>query len=270
MAEALVSGLHRAESYEEHQAWPAEMAESVALHLHQAAPAARTAAFLGCATGVNDALPFARLAPETRVLASDVDPDFLRALSARARGMANLEVRRIDIASDLGALDPVDLTAIFFVVHRLPAWESVVPGLLRLVAPGGRLFTSEFAGPGGLIHLSNENGGQAGDPISRLIRRYFELRGERFAPPLKSSNMGPFLAALARGLAPAGHRDFAWPQSLTVAEMWRKMESGAYAPYFSVRPPQALFDRLREEFSREWSDRVDLVETIRLHEFRRV
>ena len=265
-----MSGLQRATSYDEHQAWPEETAESVAQHLHQAARGARTAAFLGCATGVNDALPFARVAPEARVLASDVDPDFLRALSARAQGRANLEVRKIDITSDLGSLEPVDLTASFFVVHRLLAWESVVPGLLRLVAPGGRLFTSEFAGPGGVIYLSNENGGRAADPVSRLIRRYFELRGERFAAPLKTSNMGPFLAALARGLAPAGHRDFAWPQSLTVAETHRKMETGAYAPYFSVRPPQALLDRLRDEFSREWSDRVDLVETIRVHEFRRV
>lgn len=258
----------RAAFYETHQNWPPETAGAIADHLRASAPSARTAAFLGCASGVNDALPFARRAPDVRVLASDIDPDCLRALAARAAGMANLEVRRIDVLADLGALEPADLVAIFFVAHRLPAWEEAVAPLTRAVAPGGRLFTSEFAGPCGVIYRSNENGGRAADPVSRLIRRYFELRAEPFAPPLRSTRMGPFLDALGRGLVPAGHRDFAWPQSLTVEEMLRKMETGAYAPFF-LRPSSAILDRLRDEFAAERAARVDLTETIRIHQFRR-
>jgi len=264
----MATALPRAAFYETHQDWSPEAAAAIAGHLRASTPAARTAAFLGCASGVNDALPFARRAPDVRVLASDVEPDYLHALAARAEGMSNLEIRKVDVTADLPSLEPVDLVAIFFVVHRLPAWEGVVPPLTRLVAPGGRLFTSEFAGPGGVIYRSNENGGRADDPVSRLIRRCFELRSEPFAPPLRSTRMGPFLDALGRALVPAGHRDFAWPQSLTVEEMHRKIETGAHAPFF-LRPSRAILDRLRDEFSGEWTARVDLTETIRIHQFRR-
>jgi SAM-dependent methyltransferase len=254
--------------YEAHQDWCPEAAGAIAAHLRASAPGARAAVFLGCASGVNDALPFARRAPDVRVLASDVEPGYLRALAARAEGMSNLRIRKIDVTADLGALEPADLVAIFFVVHRLPSWEDIVPPLARLVAPGGRLFTSEFAGPDGVIYRSNEHGGRADDPVSRLIRRAFELRSEPFAPPLRSTRMGPFLDALGRGLVPAGHRDVAWPQSLTVGEMYRKIETGAHAP-FVLRPPPAVLERLRDEFRGEWSERVDLTETIRVHQFRR-
>jgi len=258
----------RAASYEAHQEWPPETAAAVARHLRESA--GRSSIFLGCATGVNDALPFARLAgPGERVTATDVDPSYLETLGERVRseGLAHVDVRKLDITSDLEGAGPYDLAALFFVIHRIPGWPRVVANLARLLAPGGSFFTSEFAGLSGVIYLSNENGGWGRDPVSRLIRRYFELLPERFAPPLKSTFVRPFLDALAGELAPAGFRDFAWPQSLSVGDMVDRIECGAYAPYFSVRPPMRVLDRVRAEFASEWSARSDFVETIRIYRF---
>ena len=257
--------------YERHQEWPAPVADRVARHLRDSKPDVRRAAFLGCATGVNDVLPYARLTREGRILAGDIDPSFLSRLEERVRaeGLARVSPRRVDILQDLPTLGSHDLVALFFVIHRIAEWRQVASELPRPIAPGGVFFTSEFVGPEGAIYLSNENGGSGQDPVSRLIRRYFELAGERFDPPLKSTRIGPFLEALPPRLVPDGWRDFSWPQSLTVEEMYRKIEAGAYAPYFRARAPRVL-ERLRSEFSGEWSERLDMTETIRVYRFRRV
>ena len=144
----------------------------------------------------------------------------------------------------------------------------MIDRLSELVAPGGSFFISEFVGPGGVIYLSNERGGTGLDPVSRLIRRYFELLPERFSPPLKSTSIGPVLDRLGGRLNPAGHHDFIWRQSLTPAEMLRRMADRAYAPYFSIPPPPALLARLGEEFAPESNCRVELDETIRIYRFR--
>ena len=262
-----------AEVYERHQEWPGDVAARVAEHLKSFLPGSGRAAFLGCATGVNDALPFARLARQaSQVLASDVEPAYLAKLEERARaeGLSRVSVRRVDILQDLPALGVYDLVTLFFVIHRVPAWRKVAADLPRLIARGGSFFISEFAGPDGIIYLSNENGGAGQDPLSRLVRRYFELLPERFEPPLRSTRIGPFLDALGPLFAAEGSRDFAWPQSLTVAEMHRRIATGAYAPYFSVHPPRHVLDQLRSEFSHDWAERRDLTETIRIHRFRRV
>jgi SAM-dependent methyltransferase len=266
-------GGDRAGFYESHQEWPAAVGDAIARHLRASAGRAPLRSiFLGCATGVNDALPFARLsAPGERVVASDLDPAFLERLRGRALAerLAHVEVRKLDILTDLEGAGSFDVAAMFFVIHRVPGWEKALPGLVGRVAPGGSFYTSEFAGPSGVIYLSNEGGGRAGDPVSRLIRRYFELLPQRFDPPLKSTRIGPFLEALSADLAPAGFRDFSWPQSLTVADMYAKIESGAYAPYLTVLPPRPVLDRLREEFAAEWTERSNLVETIRIYQLRR-
>jgi SAM-dependent methyltransferase len=258
----------RADFYERNQAWPPEVAGAVAAWLRESSPGPVRAAFLGCATGVNDALPFARLAvPGDRILASDVDPDCLERL--RAAGLANVEVRRVDVARDLPSLGTFDLAALFFVIHRIADWPAAAEGLRSAVAPGGLLFTSEFAGPGGLIWRSNENGGEGDDPVARLIRRYFELAPGRFAPSLRSTRIRPFLDALEPAFAPDGRRDFAWRQVLTPAELLDRIETAAYAPYVAVRPPAGLLDRLRSEFAPELGTPCEQIETIRIHRLRR-
>lgn len=244
-----------AELYEAHQEWETAAAEGVARYLLEARP--RSAAFLGCASGVNDALPFARLAPELPVLASDVDPDLLRAL--RGRAPSNVEVRDVDIRR-LEGLGVYDAVALFFVIHRVPGGERLAPSIARLVAPGGRFYASEFAGPSGVIYLANE-GARGRDPVSRLLRRYAELRP--FEAPLRSTRIRPFLDALP--LRPEGHRDFAWRQSLSIGDLLHRMEIGAHAPF--VGTPPELVDRLRREFPEDAP--TELVETIRVYRFAR-
>jgi SAM-dependent methyltransferase len=259
-----------ADEYERHQTWDPHAREAVARYLSAGAPS--RCLFLGCATGVNEVLPFARRAPAgTRILAGDIDEAYLRRLKEHLRRerLSNVEVRRIDITEDLSPLGGFDLVTLFFVIHRLDAWKGVIRRVAGLVGPGGRLCTSEFAGPGGAIYLSNEGGGGVRNAIGRVIRRYFELYPGRFEPELKSTSIGPVLRELGRLLRPAGHRDVPWRQSLTVGEMIEKIERRAYAPFWgSGRAPLAL-EQLRREFEWERSRRSTLVEKIRLYRFLR-
>lgn len=260
--------------YEAHQAWPAETAAAIAGHLLStlARRPPRKCLFLGAATGVNDVLPFARRAdPADRIVGSDVVPAYLDALRDRAaaEGLRQVEVRAVDIRRGLEALGTFDLVALFFVIHRVAEWREVAGPLAGLVGRGGSLFVTEFAGPEGIIYLSNERGGKGRDPVSRLIRRYFELLPEPFEPPLKSTSIGPFRQLLAGLLRPAGSRDFAWPQRLTVGDMYARIAARAYAPYFGTRASPELLERLRTEFAPEWDREVAFVETIRVYRFAR-
>jgi SAM-dependent methyltransferase len=263
-----------ARAYEENQAWPSEVTQAVSRYFLSSLPAVpRRCLILGSATGVNDALPLARIAdPGDRILAGDLDPAFLERLCERAasEGLRNVEAQKLDITGDLSPLGTFDLVSLLFVIHRLKPWEEVVDRLSGLVAPGGSFFISEFVGPSGMIYLSNESGGTAGDSVSRVIRRYFELLPERFAPALRSTSIGPVLERLAKVLRPSGHRDFAWPQSITPSEMLRKIADRAYAPYFSTHPPPGLLEQLRGEFESEAACPTSLEETIRIYRFERV
>lgn len=267
------TGPDRARFYEVHQEWPPETKRAIAEHLLSATgEVPRSCLFLGAATGVNDALPFARAADRRdRIVAGDVDEEYLARLRehAAAEKLDNIEARRIDIRTDLANLGTFDLVAILFVIHRLSDWRPVVPQLRALLKSGASLFVSEFAGPSGVISLSNAGGDRSGDPVSRLIARYFELLPERFAPELKSTSIRPVRDALATALTPAGHRDFDWPQRLTVGEMYHKIESKAYAPYVHTHPSARLLSRLEDEFRSEWDEEVALTETIRIYRFRR-
>jgi hypothetical protein len=259
--------------YEFHQEWPIEVGRAVAEHVLSAlGPPPRQCLFLGSATGVNDVLPFARLAdPRDRVIGSDVEPAYLDRLMEHARreGLQNVVARRLDVRKDLANLGTFDLVTLYFVIHRLSDWEGVVAPLIGLVAPQGSLFVSEFVGPSGVIHLSNEKGGSLSDPVSRMIRRYFELLPETFDPPLKSCWIGPVRGALAQHLTPTGFRDFDWMQRISVGDMYTKIESKAYAPYFGTHPSPDALDRLRREFKADWARTVELTETVRVYRFLR-
>ena len=260
-----------ADDYERHQAWDREAREAVARYLSsplRSRPG--SCLFLGCATGVNDVLPFARRAPRgTRILAGDIDDSCLRRLRVHARRerLSGVEVRRLDVTEDLSPLGTFDLVTLFFVVHRLHSWKSVVRRLAARVGPGGSFYTSEFVGPGGVIYLANEGGGKARHGVARLIRRYFELHPDRFDPGLKSSSIGPVLGELGRLLRPAGHRDVAWRQTLTVKDMFQRIERKAYAPFWGSDRARSVLDRLSREFGGEGSRNVALVERIRIHRF---
>jgi SAM-dependent methyltransferase len=262
-----------ARAYEENQAWPPEVTKPVSRYFLSSLPhAPRRCLFLGTATGVNDVLPFARVADSTdRILAGDIEPTFLERLRDRvaSEGLANIETRKLDISEDLTSLGKFDLVSLLFVIHRLKAWEEVVDRLCGLVAPGGSFFISEFVGPEGVIYLSNENGGTGADPVSHLIRRYFELLPDRFSPPLRSTSIGPVLKRIEKRLSPAGYMDFAWKQQITPSEMLRRITNRAYAPYFSIQPPREVLERLAEEFAGESGCPVSLKEIIRIYRFER-
>jgi SAM-dependent methyltransferase len=261
----------RAHFYERHQEWPSATKRAIAEHLLATAGASpRVCLFLGAATGVNDAVPFARAAdPGDRIIAGDVDEDCLARLREviAAERFDNVESRRIDIRTDLADLDTFDLVTLLFVIHRLADWRPVVPRLPALLKPGAFLCVSEFAGPDGVIYLSNEGGDRSGGPVARLIARYFELLPETFAPELKSTSISPVRDALAEHLTPAGHQDFSWRQRLTVGEMYQKIASKAYAPYVNTQPSTRLLDRLRDEFRPDWHEADTLMETIRVYRF---
>lgn len=271
--ERLFDRVDIARAYEENQAWPPEVTEAVASYFRSSLSSVpRKCLILGCATGVNDAIPLARSVDSgDRILAGDIDPAFLERLRARAasEGLLNLEVRSLDITKDLSPLGQFDLVSLLFVIHRLKAWEEVVDRLCDLVAPRGSFFISEFVGPEGVIYLSNENGGAGVDPVSRLLRRYFQLLPERFAPTLRSTSIAPVLRRIGERLRPVGHQDFEWKQLLTPKEMLRRIAGRAYAPYFSIEPPAYLLHRLSEEFVGEADCPVSFNETIRIYRFER-
>ena len=269
------SGIHapdHSDVYEEYQAWSREAAEAVARHVLSAVPGSpRRCLVLGCATGVNDALPLARLAgPGDRIVAGDIEAPFLERLRERAasEGLNNIEGRPVDVTQDISSLGRFDLVSFLFVVHRLKSWKPVVDHLCGLVAPGGSFFISEFVGPEGVLYLSNEDGGGR-DPVSRLIRRYFDLLPERFTPSLKSTSVAPVLARLGQRLVPMGHRDFVWRQTLTPREMLTRIEKRAYAPFFTTHPPEPLLHQLAAEFASELDTPVTQIETIRIYRFGR-
>jgi SAM-dependent methyltransferase len=256
--------------YEEYQGWPAEVADGVARYVNFGRPG--SCLVLGCATGVNDALPLARVAGRgCRIVAGDLEPAYLERLQERviSEGLSTVEARRIDLTGDLSGLGAFDAVSLLFVIHRIAAWEEALDRVCRLVAPGGSFYISEFVGPEGIIYRSNEGGGAGTDPVARMIRRYFELVPVPFAPALKSTSIAPALERLAGSLRPDGHRDVGWPQTLMPAEMFRRIRDRAYAPFFGTTPVPGTLDRLRDEFSGEWCTAVRQTEVIRLYRFTR-
>ena len=257
--------------YEKHQRWPDVVTKKIARHfLHPLRPSPRRFLFLGTATGLNDALPVARISdPRDRILAVDIEDRFLQRLRdhGRAEGLANVNALKRDVTEDLSVLGKFDLVTLLFVIHRLKNWKRAVKRLMDRVAPGGSFYASEFAGPSGVIHLANEKGGNARNPIARLLRRYFDLASTAFDPELKSSSIRPVLDLIGGALQAAGHRDFAWRQTLTVGDVFEKIEARAYAPFWSSDRETLALNRLRAEFLREWKRRLVLVETIRIYRF---
>src|SRR5467141_116394 len=118
----LAAGTGLAGFYELHQEWPREVGRALAEHLLSVlGPPPRRCLFLGSATGVNDVLPFARLADlRDRIVGSDVESAYLDRLAEHARqeDLQNIEVYRLDVRKDLADMGTFDIVTLFFVVHR--------------------------------------------------------------------------------------------------------------------------------------------------------
>lgn len=74
-----------------------------------------------------------------RVLATEIDPGFLRTLP-----FSNLEVRRHDIQSDVLPKQEFDLAHTRLVLMHLPEREAALKKLIASVKPGGWLLIEEF------------------------------------------------------------------------------------------------------------------------------
>lgn len=114
----------------------------------------------GCAMGFFT-LPLARMVgPEGRVIAVDIQPRMLAALSRRARkaGLAErIEIRRAQEGS-LGIGDlrhAVDFAAALHVAHEMPSQSDFFAQIRQALKPGGQLLVIEPKG-----HVSLENFGR--------------------------------------------------------------------------------------------------------------
>ncbi|MEZ5293608.1 MAG: metalloregulator ArsR/SmtB family transcription factor [Vicinamibacterales bacterium] len=91
---------------------------------------------LGCGTGQFAALVAPYVA---QVVAVDASPEMLAAADARLAGVANVDLRRGDLAAlpvDAGAIDVAVLT---LVLHHVPDPARAIAEAARVLVPGGRL-----------------------------------------------------------------------------------------------------------------------------------
>lgn len=86
-------------------------------------------------------LPLARAVPQGRVIATDINPVYLRVLERRAQaaGLRQVETRRV--TPDASGLDPgsVDLALLCQVDHVLRDRVGYLRQLVRALRPGGRI-----------------------------------------------------------------------------------------------------------------------------------
>lgn len=82
-----------------------------------------------------------RVAPTGKVLATDLDPRFLRPLTQRHR---NLEVREHNVVTEDLPADRFDLVHTRLLVSFLPEREAVIAKMARSVKPGGWLMIEDF------------------------------------------------------------------------------------------------------------------------------
>lgn len=81
----------------------------------------------------------ARVGVNGRVLATDIEPRFLHALS-----YPNLEVRRHDIRSEALPTHEFDLAHARLVLMHLPDWQGALRRMVEAVKPGGWIIVEEF------------------------------------------------------------------------------------------------------------------------------
>jgi SAM-dependent methyltransferase len=262
--------LDSAEEYERNQRWPRPVRAAIVDFLMDGLSESARCLILGCATGVNDAVPLARRAPSSiRVVAGDIEPRYLSRLR-RYRAdlrLANLRVARLDITKDLSHLGTFNLVCLFFVIHRVRNWRPAIRNVTALVAPGGTFCISQFRGRNGLIALSNSMGRGSSSFAAAVVRQYFALRRARFNPELKSSDIRPVLRELHRRFVLSGYRDLSWPQRVTMRAWITKIRRRAYAPFHDAPEDPELYSRLLQEFGPRWRRPEPHVERIRIYRF---
>jgi SAM-dependent methyltransferase len=112
-----------------------------------------------------------RVGPTGRVVATDLDTDFLETLTEE-----NLEVRRHDIVSDHLETAAFDLIHSRLVLEHLPGRDDVLRRLVEALRPGGWLVLEDFDWGS----LAVAPGGAAADLLERAhvgVRRLFTVAG---------------------------------------------------------------------------------------------
>jgi SAM-dependent methyltransferase len=80
-----------------------------------------------------------RVGPEGRVMATDIDTQYLNSLNK-----PNLDVRRRDIARDVLPQETFDLVHVRLVLVHLPERDEVLRRIVSALKPGGWLVVEEF------------------------------------------------------------------------------------------------------------------------------
>lgn len=150
-AEALPEQSSRSDGYLLDHTWPAERARLEglqaaldpgtlrALEGTGVAPGWRCLE-VGAGAGSVAAWLCDRVGPEGRVVATDLQTEFLEAL-----GLANLEVRRHDVLTDPLEEGAFDLIHTRLVLSHLRGRDAALGRLARALAPGGWLVAEDFA-----------------------------------------------------------------------------------------------------------------------------
>ena len=118
-----------------------------------------------------------RVAPQGRVVATDIDTRFLDEIDA-----PNLEVRRHDILEDELKPDAFDLVHSRFLLEHLPAYREALARMVAALKPGGWLVAEDVDFAGVLMADPAERPGIPADSIAtgaELTNRLLVMAGGR-------------------------------------------------------------------------------------------
>ena len=116
-----------------------------------------------------------RVGPSGRVLATDIDPRWLAALS-----LPNVEVRRHDIACDPLPSGGFDVIHARLVLSHVPRCEEALARMAGALAPGGWILVEDFDSD--LVPEACWDAADAGGALANKVRQAFrELLGRRGA-----------------------------------------------------------------------------------------
>jgi SAM-dependent methyltransferase len=112
-----------------------------------------------------------RVGPEGRVVATDLEPEFLE-----ERSEPNLEVRRHNIVTDDLETDTFDLIHARLVLEHLPERDEVLRRLVAALRPGGWLVLEEFDWCS-MVPAPGSRGADLHGPGYDIVRRIFRAAG---------------------------------------------------------------------------------------------
>ena len=134
-------------------------------------PAGGTCLEVGAGAGSIAGWLCGRVGPEGRVVATDLEPEFLE-----ERTEPNLEVRRHNIVADALETDTFDLVHARLVLEHLPERDQVLRRLVAALRPGGWLVLEEFDWCS-LVAAPGSRSGDLHDPAYDAVRAIFRAAG---------------------------------------------------------------------------------------------